>query len=228
MKNDMMQNANLQKIQRLLLCAPQDIKEQIADKRIAAGKTIAFKGTHIENVFVLEEGTIRVINEFSDGHRYSFAQLIPPNFIGDLEVLAGQENYVTTLETVTPCQMKIMSVSIFLELLSRDAVLLMAVARDLAKKMYPTSNESGTVKFFSGIHKLQAYLIREYEGDGVFLLKKNRQEIADEIGTGVKTVNRCISKLKEKKLICVTKGKVQINSEQYTQLVRTMDCIAKC
>jgi CRP-like cAMP-binding protein len=227
MKNDIIQDANLQKIQQMLRCVPEDIREQVVDKCINAGKTIAFKGTHIENVFILEEGTIRVINEFTDGHRYSFAQLIPPNFIGDLEVLAGQENYATTLETVTPCRMKIMSVPIFWELLSRDPALLMVVAKDLAKKMYPTSNESGTVKFFSGIHKLQAYLIREYEGDGIFLLKKNRQEIADEIGTGVKTVNRCINRLKEEKLICVIKGKVQIDSKQYVQLVRTMDCIVK-
>ena len=46
-------------------------------------------------------------------------------------------------------------------------------------------------------------------------MKKTREELHEELGIGVKTLNRTIPKLKEDKVISIVKGKISMTYEQY-------------
>ncbi|MBQ2136546.1 MAG: winged helix-turn-helix domain-containing protein, partial [Selenomonas sp.] len=92
----------------------------------------------------------------------------------------------------------------------------LAVAQLLAAKMYPTSNEAGRVKFLPSLNRLQTYLLKRL-GDidtDLFILHTSRQQIADDIGTSVKTVNRGVVKLKDEGLITLLHGKITMNKTQ--------------
>lgn len=51
-----------------------------------------------------------------------------------------------------------------------------------------------------------------------FVLRTSRQQIADDIGTSVKTVNRGVSKLRDAGLITLLHGKISISVEQQKKL----------
>ncbi len=204
---------------------PEEIRHQAAKKIILPQQAIVFKGEEADHVYILLEGQVRVSNEFASGHRYSFAEYAAPSFIGEYEILAGQPFYATTNEAITPCTVLSLQAESFIHWIQNDASLGLLLARLIAEKSYPTSNENGRFKFLPGIQKLQDYLLRRYEPDNnrLFLLREDRQQIADEIGTSIKTVNRAVAKLKADGLIGLQHGKITLTAEQKSKLQIELD-----
>ena len=54
-------------------------------------------------------------------------------------------------------------------------------------------------------------------------MKNTRQQISDETGYSVKTVNRVIKKLKEQELLTVVGQRIVINKTQYGKMLESID-----
>ena len=208
------------KLEYILNHMPAEIRRQTTRKVYLPGESIVRKGEEAKHVYLLLKGETRVSNEFSSGQRYTFASLGASDLIGDLEVLAGQELYAASNEAVSTCEAIVMRAETFLQWMLLDNEFSLAIARQLAAKMYPTSNEAGRVKFLSSLNRLHSYLLKrlgDIETD-LFILHTSRQQIADDIGTSVKTVNRGVVKLKEAGLVSLLHGKITMNKEQQQAL----------
>lgn len=208
------------KLQYILDHMPAEIKRQTTHKVYLPGESIVRKGENAKHVYLLTKGETRVSNEFASGQRYTFGSLDVPDLIGDLEVLAGQDLYAASNEAASTCEVIAMRAETFLQWMHIDNDFAVAVAQLLAAKMYPTSNEAGRVKFLPSLDRLHSYLIKrlgDIETD-LFILHTSRQQIADDIGTSVKTVNRGVVKLKEAGLISLLHGKITIDKEQQQAL----------
>jgi CRP/FNR family cyclic AMP-dependent transcriptional regulator len=211
------------KLDYILDHMPDEIRRQTTHKIFFPGESIVRKGEEARHVYLITRGTIRVSNEFASGQRFTFGTLDVPDLIGDLEVLAGQELYSASTEVSTQCEVIAMRSETFLQWMRIDNDFAVAVAQLLAAKMYPTSNEAGRVKFLPSLDRLHGYLLKrlgDIETD-LFILHTSRQQIADDIGTSVKTVNRGVVKLKEAGLISLLHGKITINKEQQQMLKET-------
>jgi len=208
------------KLQYILDHMPSEIRRQTTHKVYLPGESIVRKGEEAKHVYLLTKGETRVSNEFASGQRYTFGSLDVPDLIGDLEVLAGQQLYAASNEAASTCEVIAMRAETFLQWMHIDNDFAVAVAQLLAAKMYPTSNEAGRVKFLPSLDRLHSYLLKrlgDIETD-LFILHTSRQQIADDIGTSVKTVNRGVVKLKEAGLISLLHGKITMNKEQQQAL----------
>jgi len=212
------------KLEYLLDHMPAEIQRQTTHKIYLPGESIVRKGDEAKHVYLLTKGDTKVSNEFASGQRYTFGSLDVPDLIGDLEVLAGQELYAASNEASSTCEVIAMRAETFLQWMRIDNDFALAVAQLLAAKMYPTSNEAGRVKFLPSLDRLHGYLLKrlgDIETD-LFILHTSRQQIADDIGTSVKTVNRGVVKLKEAGLISLLHGKITMNKEQQQRLKETL------
>lgn len=217
-------------LEKLLLGMPEEIRQRSFFKTIVAGTTIVRKGEKVKYVYVLIKGNVKVTNEFSNGRRYTYARIMSISFIGELEILAGEKEYASNVEAVTICRALLITAEDFTQWIEFDPSILMTVAKVLATKMYPTSSESGTVIFFSAMRKFQEYIVkycRAKKDRELFFINRNRQQIADEIGTSVKTVNRCVEKLQTNGLLLKMRGKIYINKEQYTNMIAILENVSK-
>ncbi|MCR5756734.1 MAG: Crp/Fnr family transcriptional regulator [Selenomonas sp.] len=208
------------KLEYLLDHMPAEIQRQTTHKIYLPGESIVRKGDEAKHVYLLTKGDTKVSNEFASGQRYTFGALDVPDLIGDLEVLAGQALYAASNEASSTCEVIAMRAETFLQWMRIDNEFAVAVAQLLAAKMYPTSNEAGRVKFLPSLDRLHSYLLKrlgDIETD-LFILHTSRQQIADDIGTSVKTVNRGVVKLKEAGLISLLHGKITMNKEQQQAL----------
>ena len=199
---------------------PEEIRRQTTHRTYMSGETIVRKGEDARHVYLITRGSTRVSNEFSSGQRYTFAALSEADIIGDLDVLAGKSVYAATNEADSTCEVIAMRAETFLQWMHLDNEFAVAVARMLAAKMYPTSNEAGRIKFLPSLERLHSYLLKrlgDIETD-LFILHTSRQQIADDIGTSVKTVNRGVLKLKEAGLITLLHGKITMDKEQQQAL----------
>ena len=204
---------------------PEDIARHTTRKVFLPGTAIVSKGGRADRIYLLTKGTMRVSNEFVTGQRFTFGKLDVADLIGDLEILAGQERFAATCEAATTCEVIAMSAETFLHWMKLDSDFAIAVAQQLAAKMYPTSNENGRIKFQPSLERLHSYLLKRL-GDidtDLFILHTSRQQIADDIGTSVKTVNRGVTKLKEAGLIGLLHGKITLNRDQQEKLRRLLN-----
>ncbi|MBQ1809127.1 MAG: Crp/Fnr family transcriptional regulator [Selenomonas sp.] len=212
------------KLDYILDHMPDEIRRQTTHKIFFPGESIVRKGEEARHVYLITRGTIRVSNEFASGQRFTFGTLDVPDLIGDLEVLAGQKLYSASTEVSTQCEVIAMRSETFLQWMRIDNDFALAVAQLLAAKMYPTSNEAGRVKFLPSLNRLQTYLLKRL-GDidtDLFILHTSRQQIADDIGTSVKTVNRGVVKLKDEGLITLLHGKITMNKAQQVAMKNSL------
>lgn len=210
---------------------PECIRRHVIKKNIAPAETILLKGSEVSHVYILLQGFVRVSNDFINGHRYSFAEFGPPSLIGEVEVLAGQSRSAATVEAITACRILSLPAETFLNWLRGDVELALLMARLVAAKFYPTSNNNGTIKFIPALQKMESYLLQTYgstaSGSTKFILHKGRQQIADEIGTSIKTVNRCANELKAAGFITLLHGKITINPAQRQKLYETFTTLSQ-
>lgn len=108
----------------------------------------------------------------------------------------------------------------FEEWIKKDIHFLYLVSQKIALKLYRSSSNRGAKLFYPPHFLLLDYLIQyaqkeKISKDKVFVLKKTREELHEELGIGVKTLNRTIPKLKEDKVISIVKGKISMTYEQY-------------
>ena len=208
------------KLEYMLDHIPENIRQHTTKRTFQPGAVVVRKGERADHIYLLTAGTLRVSNEFESGQRYTFASLEVPDLMGDLEVLAGQEHFAATNEAITECQMLSMSAETFMQWMRTDNDFAVAVAQLLASKMYPTSNEAGRVKFQPSQERFEEYLAKrlgDIETD-LFILHTSRQQIADDIGTSVKTVNRCVTKMRDEGGLSLLHGKITLNREQQERL----------
>lgn len=215
-------------IKNFILKLPESIMSKAVIKKFKAKSTIVKKEDAVKNVYLLLKGEFRVINEFSDGNIYAFANILPLNFIGELEVLSGQVVNAGSLVAVTDCIVLQFQLGEFKKCLEENHEFLLLVSRQLANKMYQTSSEIGSVLYYRGIYKVKIFFVRYYQKaknsqSKIILIDKKRQIIANEIGISEKTVERSIKKLKEENFISVVKGKIYIDEKQYLQLLANID-----
>lgn len=212
------------RIERILVKMPLSTRSKCTVKKFPVQSGIVRKSFDCKYVYILLKGEVKVINEFDNGTTYTIASMVPINFIGELEALSSQPVYAVTVQTVTDCVTLRIPIQDFIKWLECDAVMLMMIAKVLAKKMYPTSYENGSLINRSSLSKLQSYLAEYYQKNAVHRdqplpVKKNRQFIADEIGISIKSVNRSLEKMKEQGLVSIEKGKIHISKEQYLEII---------
>ena len=208
------------KLDYMLDHMPENIRQHTTKRTFQPGEIVVRKGDKADHIYMITAGKLRVSNEFESGQRYTFASLAVPDIIGDLEVLAGQECFADTNEAITECQVMSMTAETFLHWMKTDNDFAVAVARLLAAKMYPTSNEAGRVKFQPSQERFEEYLAKrlgDIETD-LFILHTSRQQIADDIGTSVKTVNRCVTKMRDDGDLALLHGKITLNRDQQARL----------
>lgn len=210
-------------MENLLTNMPSDMRTRCVLKKFPAQSRVVKKEDRVEHVYILIKGELKVINEFENGSIYIFSNILPISFIGELEVLSGEPTFALTIEAFTDSAALRIPAADFEKWLESDPHLLLLTARILAKKMYPTSAQNGIVLFRPGISKLQSFIINAYQKNlpqgGTLLIAKKRQQIADEIGIGIKTIHRSVQKLNQDGLISLRKGKIQITQDQYLKIL---------
>ena len=108
----------------------------------------------------------------------------------------------------------------FEDWIAKDIHFLRLVAHKIAYKLYRSSYNRGARLFYPPQFILLDYVLRaaameQIEKKGHIVIRKTRQQLYEECGITVKTLNRTIKKLEEDRVISVEKGKITMNLEEY-------------
>lgn len=203
---------------------PQEYRERFIIKVHPPGYIIHQKDSLLDYFGIVASGEHRVINEFENGNIFMIEKNEPIDFIGEVTILAGMPKTSVTIETISESVILYLSREDFENWIATDIHFLRLVSSKVALKLYRSSYNRGAKLFYPPQFLLLDYLItyateyfKQHVNVDKVIIKKTRNELYEEIGVSVKTLNRTIAKLKEEGLIGSSKGKLTLSLQQLKQ-----------
>lgn len=211
---------------------PPDIREHCIIRVLPPGQIIHQKNYELDYFAFVCSGDHRAINEFENGNVYMIEKNEAIDFVGEVTILAGQERTSVTLETITECVLLQMPRKDFERWIREDIHLLYLIATKVAFKLYRSSSKNGATLFYPPNFLLLEYLVqyadRHMTGNkSSVTVPFTRNQLEEELGINIKTLNRTVKKLKDADMIGIMKGKLTFNKEQYEKAVAELAILRK-
>lgn len=198
---------------------PEYLKSTCIIRKVSPGEIIHQKNYKLDYFAFVCSGEHRVINEFENGNVYMIEKNEPIDFIGEVTILAEEEKTSVTLEATTECILLQVPRRDFEEWIKQDIHLLRLITKKVAFKLYRSSSRNGAKLFYPPNFLILEYIIQyaensKLENNKTLIIPLTREQLYEELGISVKTINRTIKKLKESRFIDIIKGKISINKQQ--------------
>lgn len=208
--------------------APEGLLSAMTLESRKATRILVEENDRIEKVYVLLEGHVKAVDFRVKGASYEFAIFGPMTLFGSMECLFGLERYATTLVTDTACTLISMPKVSFENWLMADPNAMQKEARSMREYLLERTRESRVMMMLNGTERLMYLLTRMCEMQGQreeYILAVNRQELAEQSGSSVKTVNRSMKKLEESDMVLRVGHKVKVTKSQYVSMKSYLDGI---
>ncbi len=187
-------------------------------------ETLIKAGEKCSNIYIILSGKVTGIEWPMNERPYYFKDYGPGDFFGEIEYFSDLTNYRIGVITATRCRVLVIPVAPYMEWLRSDVEALYLRTRENMRRLISQTADARKYLFIEGRERLMMHLIRKYEQKQPLKkeleLKESRDQLSEEIGFSVKTLNRNIKKLSETGLIDIRKGKIVISEEGYQQMKR--------
>lgn len=199
---------------------PEALDGQFSLRSYGPHETIRQKDSRLESIGILLKGSFRVVNEFENGNVFMIEMNDAVSFVGEVALLAGASTTSVTIESVTDCLVAYLPAAVFDAWLRQDIQLLRTLSEHVADKLYCSSYNRGERLFYSAKYVLLKYITQQAEDCGIrrsekIVINKTRQQISEEVGMTVKTINRILTRFGKDGLISTERGKVALDHTQY-------------
>lgn len=209
-----------------LQALPETLAKQGVSIEYEKNSILVSRGERPDYIYFIQEGMVAGIREYANGNTYSYFQLNSTNgSVGLLEILAGKDAYIATLNTVTRVKALRIDASLVYQTIMEDKELLRQCINLLADDLYKRSGNDGIMYYMSGLDRVRFFLITYYEGHqnmrnvkGEVFVEAEYQDIANGIGMSIRTVGRNLQKLKQTGELKNIQKKIVISERQYEKL----------
>ncbi len=199
---------------------PEELKEKGSIVSYRPNEVIINQGDFPRYIFFIMEGLAFGTRNYHDGNNYRYFTLTPSTgSIGLLEVAARKPGAVATVIAATEMKMLKLDSAIAYEYLMTHMEMLWNCIYIVANDLYQRSGNDGFLYYKKGLDRVRYYLVQYYllhhlEED-ILVVEPDYQVLASNIGLSVRTVVRCVQKLKQLDEITSCRRKLTISPEQH-------------
>lgn len=201
--------------------APLWLLKTFAVEELEKGSIFVREGEPADTIYLIGEGMIKATDYRIYGIPFDFMLFSKLYAYGAMEILMDQENYLTTLQTVTKCTVLKIPRAMYRQWLKQDCGAMQREARLMGEYLLEQARNSRSFLFLQGANRLAYLFIKRYEKyaeDGTLTIKSDRQELADFTGLCVKTITRSIQKFVREGYLTKNRSTILIDSVQYLRL----------
>lgn len=220
------QNAKKEFFQELFQEAPQELLDRCSIVTIKKDVRFVASRENVNKIWVLLSGTVKALEEYISGDVYIFTRFNAPEVFGEMEAVAEIPSFRASLIAETDCVFVTVPVSVYLQHLRNNSKVLYKRTQSMVKHVLDQERDNRIYLMLNGMDRLKLYFIQHYKLNkekNICILASTRQQIADETGYSVKTVNRTIKKLEEENLLKIAGQKLLITEEQYLFMLKSID-----
>lgn len=200
----------------------EEVKYYMSVIDIEADKTFIKAGTACNNIYIILSGKVTGIEWPMHERSYSFKDFGPGDFFGEIECFANLAQYRISIVTSTKCRVLAIPSVYYMDWMRMDVDALFSRTQVNMSRLITQTAEARKYLFMEGKDRLMVHLIRKYEQKyplpKMLELSQTRNQISDEVGFSLKTLNRSIKKLEELELIEIQKGKIVIMEDGYRRM----------
>lgn len=179
-----------------------------------------------DKVWFLLSGEVKVVEEYITGDIYVFKTSRAPEFFGEMEAIPDIPAYRTSLITAADCVFINIPSTIYIQCLKNNPEILFERTKSITKSVFSEIKVNHAFLMLSAMDRIKIYIAQHYQVSNIdrrCILTNTRQQIADETGFSIKTVNRIIKKLSEQRLINISGHKLIISEDQYKFILKDID-----
>lgn len=200
----------------------EEVKYYMALIDIEPERTFIKAGTECTHIFIVLSGKVTGVEWPMHERAYPFKDFGPGDFFGEIECFAGLPQYRISIVASTRCRVFSIPASCYMDWMRMDVDALFLRTQENVRRLITQTAEARKYLFMDGKDRLMVHLIRKFEQrqplPQALELRQTRNQMADEIGFSVKTLNRSITKLEELGMIRLQRGKVVIPLEGYGRM----------
>lgn len=174
----------------------------------------------VKTVYILIKGTVKACDLRIMGVVYEFYRYNAVEILGGMELFIDCEEYMTTLICETDCRFITMQKDTFAKWMKNDGNALWIQTSKMTAYLLAENRRERACLFLQGTDRVYLFfeLLYERKGKEVCTARLTRQQIADETGLSIKTINRALSKMTEEELITIKGRQITLNRSQYQEL----------
>lgn len=206
--------------------APLWLMESFRVERMPKGTVFVRENAPVDTIYLIGQGSIKAVEYRVYGVAYNFMRFDKVYAMGGMEVIMDLNRYMTTLVTVTDCiVVKIPKVEFERWILS-DIKALKMESKLIGQYLLEQGRNSRAYLFLQGSDRLAMLFAEKYERyarKGKLCVLETRQELSDETGLCVKTINRSVKKFTQDGLITKVGNRIYISKSQYEGLRDLVD-----
>ena len=172
------------------------------------GQVLFREGEIAEQVMILCQGRVKLSVSSAEGKRIILGVADPGEVLG-LGSVIGEHPYEATAEALEAVQVNVINRKSFMDFLHRFQKVAIHAARELSEAQIRACNEIRLIGLAQSVpQKLAGLLVQWNERNpeakrGVVKLSLTHEEVGQLIGTSRETVTRCLTDLKNKKIIAI-------------------------
>ncbi|WP_320129854.1 Crp/Fnr family transcriptional regulator [uncultured Sphaerochaeta sp.] len=185
-------------------------------------KKIIVKGEKNPYIYIMYNGSLRIINEFDNDRIFAYAIKETPGFSGLLELLSGQEKATSTVITARESHFIRMNKSAFTQWMEEDILAYRLVVKTFANQLYPAFFSMGSAYVYPKYYVLLQFLFRTYGQEatrnGSVIVPLTRERLGEELGLSLRTIYRLCTRLQAEKFGTIVKKKITFTSQEAKQM----------
>lgn len=210
-----------EQLENYFMSAPVWLMDSFKIVEMEKGFTFIRENAPVDTIYIIGKGMIKLIDYRIYGIAFDYMRFEGIYAMGGMEVVMDLDTYCTTIKTVTPCTVITIPKAQFEKWLKTDIKALKQEAKAIGEYLLQQGRMGRTFLFLQGANRLCMLFIQMYEqhgNGGNFNIRGTRQELAEQTGLCVKTINRAVKKFEEDSLISRQGNKIFINEDQYLRM----------
>jgi CRP/FNR family cyclic AMP-dependent transcriptional regulator len=207
-------------LEEYCLQMPKRFLAQMEIVHMDARKRLITKGENNPYIYLMYNGSIKIINEFDNNRLFAYATKDAPGFSGLLELLSGKDKATSTVMTIRPSSFLRMHKQAFAQWMDEDMHAFRLVVKAFANQLYPAFFSMGSAHIYPKFIILLQYLEKTYRHrfahTSEVRVPTTREELSQELGLSLRTIYRLSTRLIEldmarieKKKLIITKGQME-------------------
>lgn len=182
----------------------KELKALIAERRVKHIKkrqALFYEGDHPQGLYLLIEGSIKMIKRALDGRQLITGIYKQDDYIG-MDSLLLEEVYTETAEATENAAVCLLPKDMVINLLNKYPEISRQFIKILSKDIHQKEEQLLELAYLSVRKRIAQVLVRlSYQSSTSHLLNVSRDELAELAGVALETVSRTLSDFKEEGLI---------------------------
>lgn len=219
-----------------LNCLPEEVRRQGRIVCFQPHQVIVSKGETLRYLYFIRSGQAIGQREYANGKELTYFRVQPEAAnLGLLELLSRNRTIVATVIAMTEVKAVRIDAAVIYDLVMNDVHMMRRCLTLIAADFYRESGTSGRYYYVEGINRIRYFLLERYNQvqqdyaknprlygsdipKGKICIDSSYDEIANSTGLSVRTVGRCLHKLRDKGEIHSIHQKICIGAEELEKI----------